>query len=275
MTEAQTSGPADAGEVLNSDVGCIGCGYNLRGLPPGGRCPECGASVEESLQGHCLWFANKNWLRKLRWAMLLGVSAAMLSFLLGLVMSVAPNLMADLSTIVLASYGLFGIAIRSISLAGIWLLTSAEPSRLAQETPVNLRTVVRAVAVAGLLVFVASNFLPYILTTTFARFAFSLLFFAIGTITIVGSLIILRRLAVRAHRPKLVTAVVIIGAIVVLVDVYQHGLYMLYVFDIFPSPLLGYGCTTCMHWVSHLLYIALQTRFFVVIGNAIKAGVTS
>lgn len=35
--------PGRAGEVVKQDWSCRRCGYNLRGLPAGHRCPECGA----------------------------------------------------------------------------------------------------------------------------------------------------------------------------------------------------------------------------------------
>ena len=44
-----TSVPAPA---LAEDVPCVGCGYNLRGLDPSGRCPECGMSLHISIVRH-------------------------------------------------------------------------------------------------------------------------------------------------------------------------------------------------------------------------------
>lgn len=35
--------------AIQADIPCLDCDYNLRGLPPDGRCPECGESVAEAL----------------------------------------------------------------------------------------------------------------------------------------------------------------------------------------------------------------------------------
>jgi hypothetical protein len=40
--------PKEVGPIP-ADVPCVGCGYNLRGLHPAGRCPECGAAIVPSL----------------------------------------------------------------------------------------------------------------------------------------------------------------------------------------------------------------------------------
>ncbi|MEM6459044.1 MAG: hypothetical protein AAF710_06595 [Planctomycetota bacterium] len=38
------------GAVVDTDVGCVGCDYNLRGLDVAGSCPECGVSVASGLE---------------------------------------------------------------------------------------------------------------------------------------------------------------------------------------------------------------------------------
>ena len=38
--------------MLDSDVPCVGCGYNLRGLDSSVRCPECGMSLHISIVRH-------------------------------------------------------------------------------------------------------------------------------------------------------------------------------------------------------------------------------
>src|ERR1051325_11587020 len=48
--------------MLNADVGCRKCSYNLRGLHIDGRCPECGAAIELSVHGDLLRFSDPAWL---------------------------------------------------------------------------------------------------------------------------------------------------------------------------------------------------------------------
>lgn len=47
---AERSGSVpDTGAMVIADVHCRGCGYDLRGLPAEGRCPECGLEVWETI----------------------------------------------------------------------------------------------------------------------------------------------------------------------------------------------------------------------------------
>jgi len=48
-TPLTRSPPAPADILV--DLRCVGCGYNLRGLPVDGRCPECGTPVAASRPG--------------------------------------------------------------------------------------------------------------------------------------------------------------------------------------------------------------------------------
>ncbi len=75
MTEGieATSAGEELTDIVDRDVQCVSCGYNLRGLGLAGVCPECGCPVEHSLHGDWLRYADGRWtkqiLRGLRWAM--------------------------------------------------------------------------------------------------------------------------------------------------------------------------------------------------------------
>ena len=43
---------------LAEDRTCIKCAYNLRGLDPAGRCPECGTAVGRSILGDFLRYCD-------------------------------------------------------------------------------------------------------------------------------------------------------------------------------------------------------------------------
>jgi hypothetical protein len=49
--------------LMTRDVGCLKCGYNLRGLFPGGRCPECGTPVVRSVAPPLLERVDPAWVR--------------------------------------------------------------------------------------------------------------------------------------------------------------------------------------------------------------------
>lgn len=58
----ESSSASSAQASVAGDTCCIYCGYNLRTLPSGGQCPECGQAVAPSLEGNRYsvsdgWFA--------------------------------------------------------------------------------------------------------------------------------------------------------------------------------------------------------------------------
>lgn len=66
--EAAQSIPVDrearlAEILLTTDVRCAACGYNLRGLDPGGRCPECGTRVDRSVASPLIEELDGPWAR--------------------------------------------------------------------------------------------------------------------------------------------------------------------------------------------------------------------
>jgi len=48
MTESVGSPPPAAAAIIDTDLACSGCGYNLRTQPEDGACPECGQSIAKT-----------------------------------------------------------------------------------------------------------------------------------------------------------------------------------------------------------------------------------
>ena len=110
--------PADAELALK----CAACGYDLRGLPDDGRCPECGAAVAESRQAVSLFRADPRWLRRLElgaWLCplsLLGLLAALAAAWLLLDVGSPPQIWRAWAQTTLLSLVVAGVA------SGPWLL---------------------------------------------------------------------------------------------------------------------------------------------------------
>lgn len=136
--------PAPAEPIAN-DVACRRCGYNLRGLSQNGRCPECGTPVGLSLHGDLLRFSDPRWLETLRTginAILIGIGlmilAVIVSIVAGAVSRGRPGL---LSNLVSWASGI-------VTLIGIWLLTSPDPSGIGEDRYGTARKLVRIAVVA-------------------------------------------------------------------------------------------------------------------------------
>jgi hypothetical protein len=89
---AEAAHPAPPPPVpLEEDVPCAGCGYNLRGLRPTGRCPECGCLVQVSILRHRARPPRRppdpRWAREI----VEGAAASLVAFGLLVVISVVPN----------------------------------------------------------------------------------------------------------------------------------------------------------------------------------------
>jgi hypothetical protein len=141
------------GDILGRDLHCKECGYNLRGLPHAGACPECGLSVERSLRGDLLRDSSPAYLRRL----MRGLKLARWS---ATVLVVAPFLVVAL-TILAGSLALpvavenvmFGalvavVIVAPLLIAGGWWLISTPDPGLARSTEDHRRRAVRQTAAA-------------------------------------------------------------------------------------------------------------------------------
>jgi hypothetical protein len=140
--------PADT-ELIAEDRPCLACGYNLRGLPRGENCPECGQPIARSLQGNLLRFSSPEYIATLH----RGTIIVQASLILMVIISVA-GIIAVFA--VAAAAGPAGAnkvqpyvnaanaVLYAMSLVGWWLLSSADPAFVGSENGATARKVVRA-----------------------------------------------------------------------------------------------------------------------------------
>lgn len=198
---------ADA--TLQSDVLCIACGYNLRGLDPSGRCPECGLAVADSNRGDRLAFADREWLRKLHFGTSLKLWNILIVILIGILSGV---LVATMRMPQAVAIGIGAIG----SVLGLWAtfcITTQEPKDSLVEDPVTLRTVLRVCAVIALVVALLNELATLVFPAGAVLSGAGLTWIAASVIgglavliVMVGELKYFRRFALRAQDIKLAKA---------------------------------------------------------------------
>lgn len=124
--------PAEAQPLVDIDLPCVGCDYNLRTQPRDGHCPECAQPVAESLSGFILQGADPAWCRGtarglyfLSWIMLLIPLQLLYHWIVfPIVQNPPPNF-----AVLLASVLQGGHHIENLLLAiGLWWITRPDPN---------------------------------------------------------------------------------------------------------------------------------------------------
>jgi len=135
----------DAAGTIHLDLACRRCGYNLRGLRPEGRCPECGAAIGLSCYGDLLRFADPKWVETLaRGATLV---------LWGTVVAVLGGLMVVGVALITGNRPLavfLGLIGGVVALYGAWLITQPDPSGVGEDRYITDRKIVRVTLLLGL-----------------------------------------------------------------------------------------------------------------------------
>ena len=138
-------------QVIAQDVACRKCGYNLRGLTPSMRCPECGTAVGYSLQGDLLRFCDPNWVDTLRRgvAMIIGgVAVIFLGILVTIPLAFAvADTNPELIVILMAAAVVVGYVLMTV---GWWFLTQPDPSGIGEDQYGTARKIIRVALIVGI-----------------------------------------------------------------------------------------------------------------------------
>lgn len=122
-----TTGVAD---TVEASIPCLRCGYELRGLPLAGRCPECGWEIERSLRGNLYRYAPTEFVRRMHVGALVA-EIAVLSLLpvqiISGIIGVSVQRYGDVMTGKFVSAA-FGSVCYLALLVGWWMLSSPDPS---------------------------------------------------------------------------------------------------------------------------------------------------
>ncbi len=163
---------AAGGEVIERDVACLGCGYNLRGLVETGSCPECSAPVQRTITGDALKFTGVRHIRRLH------QGAFLLSLMFGAHLAAIPvgtwlTLDKDGPSIPWLDAVHFAL-LPVLGCFAWWLLTSPDLERLPEQrkTPLRLAArasfLVQALLLGALIVFPDSRYLVGIASASLA-----------------------------------------------------------------------------------------------------------
>jgi hypothetical protein len=141
----------DAEGRVAGDLACRHCGYNLRTLHKGAKCPECGAAVEQSWRGDWLVYSDPAWLEKiakgLKWILsvillwLLSLAASLIAW--AIISNLRPGPRTVALSILSVANGLLVLAAIIGCGCGLWDFTTPEPNRQYKTSGIDVRRLIR------------------------------------------------------------------------------------------------------------------------------------
>lgn len=133
----------DAQSLIDIDLACVACGYNLRTQPRDGRCPECATPVADSLlSADPAWCRSTAWgLHFLSWVMAFSLLPLVHRWLFPvIVQNVSINVVFRIGSVNTGVYHATNLAL----IGGLWWI--ARPDQLSPRRDRKLRLAIRAVS---------------------------------------------------------------------------------------------------------------------------------
>lgn len=175
--------------VVNRDVPCVGCSYNLRGLPIHRNCPECGEPISNSATGILLEDAPPEYVMKIRGGLSLVLNGILAAIVFGLLAGVMGFAFAGQHTWLVPLLNIGGFIVGAVMLLGYWKFTEPDPVMEAIEQPTADRKVIRVTLMVSLGVSVLQLFTGLLVQTgsagNSAALPASVLGIALGIISLV------------------------------------------------------------------------------------------
>lgn len=124
---------------MTSKIICVRCGYSLLGIPCEGFCPECGASVEQTLSGDLLRFSPTGYRRAVR----LGLLLVLVGDGMNLLLWPFSELADAQQWAVVGMLDALGTFFTLVGFAGWWIASRPDPSHLGLHRADRTRLVLR------------------------------------------------------------------------------------------------------------------------------------
>jgi hypothetical protein len=147
---------------LVCDVACRTCGYNLKSLAADADCPECGTAVELSLCGDFLAFANPDWLKVVRWGVMIVFIGAFLLTMTFLGILASRGFISGVITYVRSPSELVMLSLLICSI-GALLTAISEPGAVSKRADIarlSLRSATVVAAITLIIFLTAGMFVP-------------------------------------------------------------------------------------------------------------------
>lgn len=140
--------------VIEHDLACRGCGYNLRGLSPRSRCPECDQPISHALQGDWLRYSDPRWVTTIANGYRLLAGAVAIG-LLAIIFAAASAHSLAIPWLTMA----IALTVGVVSLVGVWMTTAREPAAAESERWYSDRRLLRVFTIVGVSLQASSGFL--------------------------------------------------------------------------------------------------------------------